>query len=272
MKKLMAILLAALLAASIAGCSGSNNNGDNAAATPEQTENKVTDGDKDDNKDEDKNEEDDKSAVAGERNFGTNSSNFRDFITNCRVQVSDAASELLEYYDADFYASEAASYYISRSSFALDLACERVFSGEVDELISDMDSYIYVTVTEYNVDDAAGTAIIKGTNYGEDVVVTVEYDGSSTAQCIVRNADGDIIWYVSYMECDDYVAYSYAVEAITTIDIKFSNGDNLFVFDRTNPLGEPYTVYNNDTITTSYLTENNLYCGLVDGVFVNKSE
>ncbi len=268
MKKLMAFLLAALLAASVAGCSGSNNNGDNAAATPEQTEDKVTDGDKDNNKD-----DDDKTAVAGERNFGTNSSNFRDFITNCRVLISDASSELVDnYYDADFYATEAASYFSSKSSFALDLACERVFSGEVDKLISDMENYIYVTVTEYNVDDAAGTAIIKGTNYGEDVVVTVEYDGSSTAQCIVRNADGDIIWYVSYMKCDDYVAYSYAVEAITTIEIKFSNGDNLFVFDRTNPLGEPYTVYNNDTITTSYLTENNLYCGLVDGVFVNKSE
>lgn len=269
MKKLIILLLAGLMLTSVVGCSGSNINEDDDEIMF-QTEDEVTYKGKDND---DNSDNDDENAIAGDRNFDSKSSDFRDFISGCRIVISDAMSDLTQYYDTDFYATDAALYLNSMSSYALDLACERIFSGDVEDAIDDIKSYLYITASEYNVDGANGSAVVKGTDIdGEEAIITVEYDGSSTAQCVVRDGAGNLTWYVSYTKCDNYVAYSYAVEAITTISIKFNNGDTLYVFDRKNPLENYYTVFENNTITTADLTEKNLYLGTVDGVFVNKSE
>ncbi len=272
MKKLIVVLLAGLMLTSVTGCSNGNIN-ENDDEIMFQTEDEVTDEDNDRSTDEDNKGNDDENVIAGNRNFNSKYSDFRDFISGCRLVISDAMSELTQYYDADFYATDAALYLNSMSSYALDLGCERIFSGDVEDVIDDIESYLSITAAEYNVDGANGNAVVKGTDVnGEESVITVEYDGNSTAQCSVRDGAGNLTWYVSYTKCDNYVAYSYAVEAITTISIKFNNGDTLYVFDKKNPLENYYTVFENNTITTADLTEKNLYFGTVDGVFVNKSE
>lgn len=99
-----------------------------------------------------------------------------------------------------------------------------------------------------------------------DVTVTVEYDGSSTAE-IVYTADGEITQRASFITTDQYNVIAYSYGTMTAIDAVYANGDAYYIYDSSGASAD-FSVYKGSFDDPSELIGDRNYIAIIDGALV----
>lgn len=252
MKKIAAILLSLVLALAVAGCSDSSNTG-NGGSGNGSTVNGGTTNDNGNN--------------ANQTTADSIYKTFKDVYRSCSDDINTGISQLSSYYDDAYYQTPAAQYqsYMNygKSIFA---GCEDIFSGDDSDIKSGAEDSLHLSDVEYSIN--GGTAVIKGKNTdNQDTEITVEYDGSSSAQ-IIGKANGEQYFSASFTKNGNYSVVSYSDSFITAINATCTNGDVYYIYD-TNGLSGAVSVYNNEISSFADLASGKAYIAIEGGNFVN---
>lgn len=141
---------------------------------------------------------------------------------------------------------------------------ERIFSGDDDKIEKALREGFYAENIAWSVE--GGTAVITFVAENADVIVTVEYDGSSTAE-IIYTADGEITQRASFVTTDQYNIIAYSYGTMTIIDAVYANGDAYYIYDPSGASVE-VSVYKGSFDDPSKLIGDRAYIAIIGGALV----
>lgn len=258
MKKIAAIVISAFLMVTAAGCSSaSKEDSGRTESTNGGTVQDVFDG----------------SGIPEEGGSGYDLSpedgnsdqSYKDVYRDCNDAVNTAVSRFLELFDADFYNSDAAMYHQYMNYYGSFCSpFERIFSGDDDKIEKALREGFYAEDIAWSVE--GGTAVITFVAENADVIVTVEYDGSSTAE-IIYTADGEITQRASFVTTDQYNIIAYSYGTMTIIDAVYANGDAYYIYDPSGASVE-VSVYKGSFDDPSKLIGDRAYIAIIGGALV----
>lgn len=203
--------------------------------------------------------------VSGESDSDGGYQSYKDVYRDCNDAVNTAISRFFELFDTDFYDSDAVTYHQYMTYYGSFCSpFEDIFSGNDKKIEKGIKEGFYAEDIAWSVD--GGFAVITFTAEDENVTVTVEYDGSQTAQ-IIYTAGGEITQRASFITNDRYDIIAYSYSTMTVIDAVYANGDAYYIYD---PSGSSvdFSVYNGSFDDPSELIGDRSYIAIIDGALV----
>lgn len=196
---------------------------------------------------------------------GNSYESYKEVYGRCDDAVNTAVARFFELFDTDFFNSDAVAYHQCMSYYgSLCSPLERIFSGDDDKIEKALREGFYADNITWSVE--GGTAVITFVAENADVIVTVEYDGSSTAQ-IIYTADGEITQRASFITTDQYHVIAYSYGTMTIIDAVYANGDAYYIYDPSGASVE-FSVYKGSFDDPSKLIGDRPYLAIIDGALV----
>lgn len=186
---------------------------------------------------------------------------YRDF----NGEINTAVLRFFDMFDTDFYNSDAAMYHQYMSYYGSFCSVfENIFSGDDEKIEKDLREGLYADDAEWSVD--GGFAKISFVDQQTEVVVTVEYDGSSTAE-IIYTAGGEVTQRASFVTNDEYDIVAYSYDKMTIIDAVYADGDVYYIYD---PSGSSvdFSVFGGSFDDPSALIGGRSYIAILDGALV----
>lgn len=190
---------------------------------------------------------------------------YKEVYRDCNDAVNMAISRFFELFDTDFYNSDAVTYHQYMTYYGSFCSpFEDIFSGKDKKIEKGIKEGFYAEDIAWSVD--GGSAVITFTAEDENVTVTVEYDGSQTAQ-IIYTVGGEVTQRASFITNDRYDIIAYSYSTMTIIDAVYANGDAYYIYD---PSGSSvdFSVYNGSFDDPSELIGDRSYIAIIDGALV----
>lgn len=197
---------------------------------------------------------------------GNRYQSYKEVGRDCNGAVNTSISRFYDLFDTEFYDSDASRYLSYTMMGVMHFAgVEDIFSGDARDIERSVREEFYGEDIAWSVD--GGTAVITFVAEGQDVTVTVRYDGSSTSE-IIYTADGEITQIASFISNENYDIAAYSYGAGTSINAVYANGDAYCIYDY-NP-GSPvdFSVYQGSFDDPSELIGDRSYIAIIDGVLV----
>lgn len=190
---------------------------------------------------------------------------FRNVWRDCNSDINLAVSRLIDLYDTDFFNSDAAIYqqYTGYGGLLFP-GVEDIFSGDNEDIESAIKSQFYAEDIAWEVD--GGKAVITFETYDQNVTVTVEYDGSSTANAIYM-AGGEITQTSSFIKNENYTIVVGTYASMTVIDAVYANGDVYYIYDPSG-MSVDFSVYQGSFDDPADLIGDRPYYAICNGEFV----
>lgn len=191
---------------------------------------------------------------------------YKEVYRNCSSKINDSVLRFNDLFDAEFFNSDAAAYQLYMTYYASFCSVfEDIFSGDEEEIEQDLKSGFSVDDVEWSVDGGSATITFESMD-SEDVTVTVEYDGSSTAE-IIYTADGQVKQRASFITNESYSIIAYRYDTLTVINAAYANGEDYYIYA---PGGSAmdFSVYQGSFDDPSTLIGDRSYVAIVDGALV----
>lgn len=282
MKKMIALLTLLFMMATVAGCGSSSGDDSFSPGFGEGAENDF-DGSQSDGDDYDKDSSDDSGyddygledfdfeEISPDDHSGVSEGgyeNYKDVYRDCNDKIDTATRRFFELFDTDFYDSDAATYHQYMTyygSFCSPL--EDIFSGKDDKIRKSLKEGFYTDNAEWSVNGGKAVITFPSEEYADsEVTITVEYDGSSTAEIIYTDG-GNETQRASFITNDQYNIIAYRYDTLLIIDAIYANGDAYFIYD---PNGESmdFSVYQGAFDDPAALIGDRQCIAIIDGALI----